>query len=74
MNSYIETITGPICKGLLRNIFVIAIRANAIKISDLRNKAFFDRYQSLIKGSKTLVQILLPAYLQSKAEMLFAIS
>ena len=55
MNSYIETITGPICKGLSRNIFVIVLCANTVKIPNLRNKASFGHYQSLSKGSKTLV-------------------
>ncbi len=53
MNSYIETITGLTCKNLSKNIFVIAIRANAAKVLDSRNKASLGRYWSLTKGGKT---------------------
>ena len=73
MNSYIEIITGLTCKGLSKNIFVIAIYTNTVKVSDSRNKTSFDYYRSLTKGGRTLVEILSLAYLHSKAQMLFAI-
>lgn len=73
MNSHIETITGPSCRNLSRNIFVITIQANPANDLDLRNKLSFCRDWPLIKDGKTLIQILLLAYMQSKVEMLFAI-
>ena len=73
MNSYIEIITGPTCKGLSRNMFANAIHANAANVPNSRIKMSFDRYRSLTKRGKTLAQISSPAYLQSKVQMLFAI-
>ena len=54
MNSYIETITSLTYKSLLKNMFVIAIRANAAKVPDSKNKASFGCYWSLTKGGRTL--------------------
>ena len=55
MNFYIETITGLTYKDLSKNMFAIAIRANAAKAPDLRNKVSFNGYRLLTKGGRTLV-------------------
>ena len=44
MNSYIETIIGPIYNDLSKNMFAIAIYANVANALDSRNKVFFGRY------------------------------
>lgn len=54
MNSYIKTIFVLTWKNLFGNMFIITIYANAIKVLNLRNQAFFSRYYFPIKDNRTL--------------------
>lgn len=54
MNSYIKTSTSLTYKSLLKNMFIIIIYINVIKILDLRNKVSFGYYQFLTKDNKIL--------------------